>query len=136
MIIINNNDIETELYLSKTDEDKTIIFGIYPVMFGYRIRAGYIGLQWYELDWCAGDDPIQINLLYSICNHCLLLRDKKDPFKDLPRISKIKPFYNDPEFVSVLNNETSNSNFSLLENITSRQLQEIKHKEIFKITNN
>ena len=71
--------------------------GIYPVMFGYRVRAGYVSGMGFELDWCGGADQGQVELLYSIAKNIL---ESKGSFEGIPERSNIKPFFNDQEFVN------------------------------------
>lgn len=30
--------------------------GIYPVLFGFRVRVGQVGKAWYTFDYCAADN--------------------------------------------------------------------------------
>lgn len=88
------------LYQRMVSENNEIEFGIYPVLFGYRVRAGYIGDNTFFIDWCAGDDQKVIELLYSILKNIL---ESDTDVRRLPTSSKIKPFYNDVEFTSLIN---------------------------------
>jgi hypothetical protein len=91
---------DNDLYQRLVSEDGKIEMGIYPVIFGYRVRAGYAGQMSYELDWCGGDDQTQVELLYSIMKNIL---EKNNSFKGVPMNSTIKPFYNDALFVDYIN---------------------------------
>lgn len=95
-----DDDSENNLYQRVVSEDGKIEMGIYPVMFGYRVRAGYVGNEIYELDWCGGDEQQQLELLYSIMKNILEARGN---FRDIPPVSAIKPFYNDEEFMHKVN---------------------------------
>lgn len=90
------DNTKEHLYQRLVSEDGKIEMGIHPVMFGYRVRAGYVGLMIYEMDWCGGDDQTQLELLYSIAKNIL---ENKNSFDGVPPISMIKPFYKDDNFV-------------------------------------
>lgn len=91
----------TDVYFQRLiSEDGKIELGVYPVMFGYRIRAGFVGSFCSEIDWCGGNDQMQVELLYSIAKNIL---ESKGNFNELPICSKIKPFYKDDEFVEFIN---------------------------------
>lgn len=81
-------------------EEAQIEMGVYPVIFGFRVRAGYIGMPCCEIDWCCGDDQLKLEGAYSICKK--ILEQDGDFNNMLPR-SKIKPYFNDLEFTSWLN---------------------------------
>ncbi len=57
----DNDDLE--LFQRLVSEDGTIEMGIHPVIFGYRVRAGYVGNMFYELDWCGGDKQEDLEVL-------------------------------------------------------------------------
>lgn len=91
---------ENNIYQRLVSEDGKIEMGIHPVMFGYRVRASFVGDGGCYLDWCGGDNQAQVELLYSIAKNIL---ENKGSFKGLPSCSRIKPFYNDSEFVDYIN---------------------------------
>lgn len=93
------NNLENQLYQRLVSEDGKIEMGIHPVMFGYRVVAGYTGSQFLELNWCGGDDQSQVELLYSIAKNIL---EQKGNFEGLPLVSEIKPFYNDKKFLALV----------------------------------
>lgn len=94
------DNVEAGLYQRMISDDNKIEMGIYPVLFGYRIRAGYVGDCAYHIDWCAGNDQKIITLLYSILKNIL---ESGFDMKKLPGSSAIKPFYNDVAFTSFVN---------------------------------
>jgi len=94
------DNIEEQIYQRLVSEDGKIEMGIYPVMFGYRVRAGYIGSMFCELDWCGGDDQAQLEILYSIAKNII---EHNNSFEGVPTNSIIKPFYKDAEFVKKIN---------------------------------
>ena len=91
---------EKSMFQRIVSEDGTIEIGIHPVMFGFRVVGGYTKSQWYEIDWCGGSDQSQVELLYSIAKNIL---ENKGTFEGLPNCSRVKPFYNDREFVDCVN---------------------------------
>lgn len=90
------DDNSAQIFERLISEDGKIEMGIHPVLFGYRVRAGYIGSMSYNFDWCGGDGQSQVEMLYSIAKNIL---EHKNNFEGIPVCSKVKPFYNDPEFV-------------------------------------
>lgn len=95
-----DDDNVSKFYQRLVSSDGNIEMGIYPTIFGYRVRAGYVGNGIYELDWCGGDDQKQVELLYSIMKNIL---EHKGGFSGVPSASVIKPFYNDEDFVNKIN---------------------------------
>ena len=91
-------------YQRLVSEDGKIEMGVHPVVFGYRVRAGFTNRDWVEMDWCGGDDQGQVELLYSIAKNIL---ESKGNFSGVPMNSNIKPFYNDPQFVELINSMTT-----------------------------
>jgi hypothetical protein len=85
------------IYQRIVSEDGKIEIGIHPVMFGFRVRAGYVGNPWVHLDWCGGADHSAVEILYSMAKNIL---EAKGDFRDLPPCSKVKPFYKDPSFIA------------------------------------
>lgn len=76
--------------------DGKVEMGIHHVIFGYRIRAGYVGNQWVEWDWCCGDNNFLVSLTYGIA--CILLTEGVD-FRDVPSHSRVKPWNKDEAFM-------------------------------------
>lgn len=90
------DNLETHLFERLVSDDGKIEMGIHPVIFGYRVRAGYVGEDFFMFDWCGGADQTQTELLYSIAKNIL---EHKNSFDGVPIFSKIKPFYKDKDFV-------------------------------------
>lgn len=78
--------------------------GVYRVMYGWRVRAGRCSDLWgTRLDWCGGGNWKDVERLYSLLYGILSQREEsEDCLDDLPECSKIKPFYNDHEFVRLV----------------------------------
>ncbi|MEO6305481.1 MAG: hypothetical protein ABIP51_20125 [Bacteroidia bacterium] len=96
--LLTDNDF-SEAY--KIDD---IIIGKYRVAFGYRIRAGYIGNMWYELDLCCGAQEKDYKLLLDKVTRKMLSNPIGDRFKGIPTITRIKPYFNDDEFLEIIEN--------------------------------
>ncbi len=85
-----------------------IEIGIYPVIYGYRVRAGVIGDGYVYLDYCAGADQKQVENIYSMVETIInsrmnmmkpdMSKNEKSGFifKVFPKQNR-KPMFNDPE---------------------------------------
>ena len=99
------DDLEnTGQFLRRQSENGLITIGVFKVIFGYRIRAGFTkDLFGCYFDWCAGGDWSNVERLYSIALAILSQREEnEDCFLGIPTVSKVKPFFNDPEFVKCI----------------------------------
>lgn len=77
--------------------------GVYRVMYGYRVRAGYVDSLRAELDWCAGAYLTDLWCLFNMALAILSQRDSgPECFKGIPRHSQVKPYYKDAEFVDAI----------------------------------
>lgn len=73
---------------------ENIEIGVFPVMFGYRVRIGYVGSGFLEVDWCAGPGQENVERLYSLA----FARLERAPFfdhNDWPGTTAVKPIFND-----------------------------------------
>lgn len=142
MKLIPSKDDPGSLYKRLISEDGKIEMGIYPVIFGFRVRAGRIESSghssWYDLDWCGGDDIKQIQLLYTICRTILEKRDSSSSlFSGLPPASRVKPFWKDEEFTDIITKAAGN--LSPIISLTREELLEFKRDQMnhsFPIVNN
>lgn len=101
----NKTDIiHEEMYNRMISENGVIHIGIYPVAFGFRVRAGYMDNDTgVEIDYCGGADPKQVSWLYYAVKTILEKREENsDVFAELPSCSKIKPFFNDFDFLEFI----------------------------------
>lgn len=73
---------------------------MYPVFSGIRLRAGYQGDAVVYLDWCCGSKPTAFSTIFAMLTTILKFRDANNAFMDLPRDSKVKPYYEDKEFMA------------------------------------
>jgi hypothetical protein len=84
-------------------------------MFGWRLRAGFVGNDAVELDICCGDKAEAYDdMLIKVCAIIKYNVGKsKDPFYGIPSYSKIKPYFNDEAFckqINILYNMTQKNN--------------------------
>jgi len=106
MKLLPTEDTET-LRKRLISKDGSIEMGIYVVMFGFRVRAGYIDSHWgecvmYELDWCGGADYVDVMVLYNICKSIISNSKAGKAFNGVPRCSEVKPFYKDATFLNTV----------------------------------
>lgn len=81
--------------------------GVYPVLFGFRIRCGYVGSLQCCLDWCCGMSMPSLVAFYIAAEALLTDRMKSHPerigslelFFGIPGTSDVKPVYLDQRFV-------------------------------------
>lgn len=71
-----------------------IEIGVYRVLYGYRVRAGFIGNEWTELDYCCGDDPKWVKRVYAVVLTILSARDEDKAFVGFP-MQRTKPMIKD-----------------------------------------
>lgn len=88
-------DKENQIYSRLETEDGKIFMGIHPVLFGARIRCGYVGDHGVILDWCCGDDNAIIALTYDVVRSFL---ERGGDIRKLPPVSDPKPWYKDDNF--------------------------------------
>ena len=78
--------------------------GVYPVLFGYRIRAGIIGDGAGCIDYCAGNDLKEVENIYSLVisimnklmDEGIFLGVRDAAYHIFPR-QQVKPMFNDFE---------------------------------------
>lgn len=78
------------------NEEHKIEMGIFPVLFGFRVRGGELGAICYEIDWCCGDSHLFLEKQYNLL--CYFL-ECGITFKEMPSISEIKPGFKDRAFL-------------------------------------
>lgn len=92
-------DPTSGLLHSYIDHRKKIIVGLCAVLPGYRIRAGELGAMWYQIDWCCAANQEKRTVLFSLLINYL---EEGGDLYALPRMSRIKPYYYDFQFVQKL----------------------------------
>ena len=94
------DDLENLYFEKSTSNSGEVNMAVHPVLFGWRVRGWTKSSGFVEVDWCAGAAQQDIERLYSILYN--ILSHKEDDItalQDLPGSSKIKPYFNDNEFV-------------------------------------
>lgn len=91
-------DRQEDLFFNIISDGK-VEMGIHRVMYGYRIRAGYVDEQWLHWDWCCGSNNFLVSLTYGIAR--TLLTEGVD-FRDVPSHSRVKPWNKDEAFMWAL----------------------------------
>jgi hypothetical protein len=92
--------MSTENFVCRlVSDDGKIEMGIYPVIFGFRVRAGYVGDLGCNIDWCCGADHRMLLFAYNACKKLL---EEKGNFGGIPPISEIKPYFKDSDFMKWL----------------------------------
>lgn len=74
----------------------------FRVMFGYRLRAGYTGYMSSELDICCGAQPKAYEEIFTKVVAIMISNGPENVFKNIPIMSKIKPYYNDNQFLDTI----------------------------------
>ena len=113
-LISVEDDEDKGLTYRKESKSGLIEIGVFRVMFGWRVRAGFVNsFGGCELDWCAGGNWNDVERLYSLCLAILSKRDENhECFKGIPLYSQIKPFYMDRSFLEIVSKEAGD--FELL----------------------
>lgn len=97
---------EKGLVARQLSENGLVEVGIYQVLYGWRVRAGFVADRFgCVLDWCCGDSDKFLNGLY--CSLLTILerrREDEDCFEGLPRTSDVKPAYKSPSFMQRIEN--------------------------------
>lgn len=105
------------------NELTTIEIGIYPMLYGYRVRVGLSGDMFYFVDYCCGDQLFWINTIYSLVLHKLKVMISKmlnqfpnfgflhhevaDYLKKGFPMAQIKPIYKDDNCLDNLKKDAS-----------------------------
>ena len=101
-----SNDPDTMMSHRLVSKNGLVEMGVYRVMYGFRVRAGFVGDMGCVLDWCGGGNWKDVERLYSLCAAILSQKEEsKNCFDGLPYWSTIKPFYNDEDFVRKVGEE-------------------------------
>jgi integrase len=74
-----------------------IEIGICPVVFGMRVRAGYVGSMGFNIDWCCGDSQQTLEWCYAAAKKIL---SSQSDFQGIPPHSEIKPVVKDFLFIA------------------------------------
>lgn len=99
MILLPREDDGIDLFACLVSDCERIHMGVYPVIFGYRIRAGFYESrkQFYELDYCCGNLQSNVELMYSMVKNILEQQEySSNIFRCFP-YQESKPFFTDIE---------------------------------------
>lgn len=76
---------------------------VYPVLFGFRVRAGWVGTGHVGIDWCCGDRHDVLQAHYRIALALLdAAIEEINPFECIPSVSLVKPVTRDAEFTKTI----------------------------------
>lgn len=84
--------LKNQIYARYIDKEHNVEVGIHMVIYGWRIRAGYIGSDFCNLDYCCGNNPNMVVMMLSIVKS--ILEKHNCDFKVFPRQDR-KPMLND-----------------------------------------
>jgi hypothetical protein len=109
------NDLETGQIHRLVSENGVVFIGVYRVLYGFRVRAGYSDdLIGCSIDWCGGNNWKDLERLYSLAVAILSQRkENRFCFEGLPFVSSIKPFYLDEKFTKTIV-KAAGSNFEMI----------------------
>lgn len=107
-----------------TSSTGLIKMAIHPVIYGFRVRGWFTNEHQCRIDWCGGANQPAVERLYSLLRNILLQRlEDNQAFNQLPEISKVKPYYQDVDFVIDVLKHVKDP----IEIITLPDLQQSKH---------
>lgn len=101
------DDLKKQLFCRMVSENGKFEMGVHPVIFGMRLRAGYVDDDGCILDYCAGEKQDSIEVLYGLSLKMLseIDEDDENTIKRLLPHSTIKPFFKDIDFLQWLINK-------------------------------
>lgn len=132
MIKAEDHDLN-QIYVRYIDPEYNVEIGIHPVIYGWRVRAGYIGDDWCHLDYCCGSDPIMLKFILSVCK--TILETNGCDFKVFPR-QHVKPITSDAHCFSELISLMDASKFEMVDLPPLGPLKAKSIEEIFKNADN
>lgn len=91
--------LEDNVNLVERIGDENVEMGLWPTIFGWRVRVGERGSDWVEADWCCGADHQVVSWTYAAMRALL---ESGFPVSELRSISMVKPWPKDEEFTSWL----------------------------------
>mgnify|MGYP001565341282 CR=1 FL=1 len=126
-------DLWNRCYFVLRSEGRSVLMGVHPVMYGFRVRAWFAGRRICAQHWCGGDKQEDVERLYSIAADILSQREEDFAcFHGIPGASPIKPFHLDERFVKKIG-EMLSPDFLLkklpdLADIRSRDLETLENE--------
>jgi hypothetical protein len=99
---LESEPTDNEFLYQMSSECNTIVIGVYPVIYGFRVRAGYIGDFYYHLDYCCGNNLSDVELIFSAVKNILEQRENNSNLFKFPQQYR-KPFMkNEEEFKQLI----------------------------------
>lgn len=132
---------DENLICRSVSADGRIHVGLYRVLFGWRVRGGWVNDKWgVALDWCCGADHGAIYMGYKLMLAAIQSSaDCENPFEALPASSEFKPFTHDKEMFFKAVREIKPGVFSQLNDFSLPTLIELdlrRTKQFEKIMSN
>ncbi len=117
------NDIENGMFRRKVSEDGKYEIGIHPVLFGYRIRSGFVGDQYCFTDYCCIKDTGLLEITYNCLMAIMQTRiaNNEPVFDNLPQPED--KYYREPLVLIELIKMASTSDVSGKITLTEKDLQ-------------
>lgn len=101
---------------SMIDKEKNVVLGIYPVIYGMRVVAGFAGDNYYRCTWCCALNQEMMHWAYSALKAIIDQREPgEDVFQGIPPHSDSKPFMLDGMFLMTVSKMADAPNFEILE---------------------
>lgn len=95
------DDIKNAMFFRHETEDGQWEVGIYPVIFGFRIRAGEVGSPTVRLDMCIADSWLNMRSIFPIVCKIIEERGRVPDIHEWPH-AKIRPVWKDDDFMAQL----------------------------------
>lgn len=87
-------DKDEHLFYGKISLDEKFVIGVWPTIYGFRVRATYERNKFgYNLDYCCGGSIADVEMIYSAVLTVLM---HYQTFEVFPK-QNIKPMNNDPD---------------------------------------
>lgn len=98
-----DDNTDPHSFYRKLSESGTIEICVCPVLYGFRVRAGYTRMGIYELDYCAGNNTKDVELIYACVLGILSQATENEPnLFERFAVQRVKPMYNDLDCFSRL----------------------------------
>lgn len=90
-------ELDEGLLFKSVSECGRIEMGVYPVLFGFRIRAGFAGYMCYEIDYCCGSEQEDVEFIYTMTRNILEQQEFSRKVFEVFPFQERKPFFTDVE---------------------------------------
>lgn len=126
----SNDDLNGQVFFRHICDEKSIEIGIYPVMFGFRIRARILDDMWYPIDYCGGAKHEEVEEIYNLVLNILKKQDTIN-WSVFPSW-EIRPIHKDLQCISALRNLAGD----IIDPVTIPDLHKIRADSFESIFNN